>query len=42
MAVLRRNYIKNITKKKYPDLKTLCREYPTTLPQGLMVIAESK
>lgn len=42
MAVLRRSYIKNITKKKYPDLKTLCREHQTSLPQNLMVIAENK
>lgn len=42
MAVLRRTYTKHITKKKYPDLKTLCREYQTALPPSLMVIAESK
>lgn len=42
MAVLKRSQIKNITKRKYPDLKTLCKEYKTNLPESLIVISENK
>jgi hypothetical protein len=39
---MKKTYLKNITKKKYPDLKKYCKEMPSGLPPKLLVIAESK
>ncbi len=30
LAIVRKKNIREITKKKYPDIKTLCKEYKPT------------
>lgn len=37
MAIIRRKNIKELSKKKYPDIKQLCKEYKPILNPSLNV-----